>query len=71
MYRNDLKESIDSVINFEALYDKTFLITGAVGTIASFLLTYCYMQMRLWMQGLKCMHWYAIQHMQKYVFKRF
>ena len=37
MYRNDLKESIDSVINFEALYDKTFLITGAVGTIASFL----------------------------------
>ena len=38
MYRKDLKESLDAVLNFEILYDKTFLITGASGLIASFLI---------------------------------
>ena len=38
MYRKDLKESLDSVLNFEILYGKTFLITGASGLIASFLI---------------------------------
>ena len=38
MYRNDLKETLDSVIHFESLHNKTFLITGAYGLIASFLI---------------------------------
>ena len=36
MYRKDLRESIDSVINYDALYDKTYLINGASGLNASF-----------------------------------
>ena len=38
MYRNDLRETLDSVIHFESLHNKTFLITGAYGLIASFLI---------------------------------
>lgn len=38
MYQKDLKESIDSVLEFDRLYGKTFLITGATGLIASFLI---------------------------------
>ena len=38
MYCRDLRESIDSALNFESLYHKSFLITGASGLIASFLI---------------------------------
>lgn len=37
MYRNDLRESMNSVLNLESLCNKSILITGATGAIGSFL----------------------------------
>lgn len=53
MYRKDLKESLDAVLNFEILYDKTFLITGASGLIASFLIDLLFFANEIMDAGIK------------------
>lgn len=42
VYKRDLEETIKSVQNFEELFGKTFLITGATGLIGSFLVDLLY-----------------------------
>ena len=64
MYRKDLRESIDSVINFDALYDKTFLITGAAGLIASFLIDLLFYANETMDAGIRV---YALVRNQAYV----
>lgn len=68
MYRKDLRESIDSVINFDALYDKTFLITGAAGLIASFLIDLLFYANETMDAGIRV---YALVRNQAYAKTRF
>lgn len=68
MYRNDLRESLDSVIHFETLYNKTLLITGASGLIAFFLIDLLFYANEVMGAGIKV---YALVRSQACAEKRF
>lgn len=68
MYFKDLEESIHSALKFSSLYKKTFLITGATGLIASYLIDLLFYANNNMDAGIVV---YAVVRNQSYAEKRF
>ncbi len=67
-YREDLEEAIRGIINFEDLYGKTFLITGASGLIGSFLVDLLFYANETLQAGIEV---YALVRDREYAARRY
>lgn len=67
-YRGDLEEAIQSTVNFKVLFGRTFLITGASGLIASFLIDLLFYANETMQAGIKV---YALVRNRECAARRF